>query len=183
MKRRTLLTVLAALPLVVHAQVPLKTDSLTSALKNPLMGALTSQLGVTEDQAKGGIGSYLTLLQEKLAKGDFDKIASLVPGASGYLETAKKLGAVTGPLKESQGPERRAGETRHERGHGRAVHADGDQLPRQGRRSDCAEPARWRAEVAHSVVVAAGDGDRSNSPFAEKRLVANPELLSLPFIS
>src|SRR4030095_11948679 len=46
MKRRTLLTVLAALPLVVHAQVPLKTDSLTSALKNPLMGALTSQLGV-----------------------------------------------------------------------------------------------------------------------------------------
>ena len=103
MKRRTLLTVLAALPLVVHAQVPLKTDSLTSALKNPLMGALTSQLGVTEDQAQGGIGSYLTLLQEKLAKGDFDKIASLVPGASGYLETAKKLGAVTGPLNNLKG--------------------------------------------------------------------------------
>jgi hypothetical protein len=103
MKRRTLLSVLATLPLVVHAQTPLNTDSLTSALKNPLMGALTSQLGVSEDQARGGIGSYLTLLQEKLAKGDFDKIAGLVPGASGYLDSAKKLGAVTGPLKNLTG--------------------------------------------------------------------------------
>jgi len=103
MKRRTLLTVLAALPLLVHAQVPLKTDTLTSALKNPLIGALTSQLGVSQDQASGGIGSYLTLLQEKLAKGDFDKIAALVPGASGYLESAKKLGAVTGPLQNLAG--------------------------------------------------------------------------------
>jgi hypothetical protein len=103
MKRRTLLFVLATLPLVVHAQSPTLPSSVTSALKNPLMGALTSQLGVSEDQARGGIGSYLTLLQEKLAKGDFDKVASLVPGASGYLESAKKLGAVTGPLKNLQG--------------------------------------------------------------------------------
>lgn len=104
MKRRTVLAILGTLPLIVHAQTPsLTTDSLTSAMKNPLLGALTSQLGVSEDQARGGIGSYLTLLQEKLAKGDFDKIASLVPGASGYLDSAKKLGAVTGPLKNLQG--------------------------------------------------------------------------------
>ena len=103
MKRRTVLTVLGALPLLVHAQTPSTPGGLTSVLKNPLMGALTSQLGVSEDQARGGIGSYLTLLQEKLAKGDFDKIASLVPGASGYLESAKKLGAVTAPLKNLQG--------------------------------------------------------------------------------
>ncbi len=103
MKRRTLLAVLGALPLIVHAQTPLTPDSLTSAMKNPLLSALTSQLGISEDQARGGIGSCLTLLQEKLAKGDFDKIASLVPGASGYLESAKKLGAVTGPLTNQQG--------------------------------------------------------------------------------
>ncbi|HKQ11969.1 MAG TPA: DUF2780 domain-containing protein [Steroidobacteraceae bacterium] len=103
MNRRTLMIVLAAVPLAVRAQTPLTTDSLTSALKNPLMGALTSQLGVSEDQARGGVGSYLTLLQEKLAKRDFDKIASLVPGASGYVDTAKKLGAVTGPLKNLAG--------------------------------------------------------------------------------
>ena len=103
MKRRTLLTALASWPLLVHAQTPLTPDSLASAVKNPLLGALTSQLGVSQDQARGGIGSFLTLLQEKLGKGDFDKITSLVPGASGYLESAKKLGAVTGPLKNLQG--------------------------------------------------------------------------------
>jgi hypothetical protein len=103
MNRRTLLAALGMVPLIAHAQTPLSKESLTSTLKNPLMSALTSQLGVTEDQARGGVGSYLTLLQEKLAKGDFDKIAALVPGASGYLDSAKKLGAVTAPLKNLQG--------------------------------------------------------------------------------
>jgi hypothetical protein len=49
---------------------------------NPLMSKLTSSLGVTQDQAEGGVGSILTLAQEKLAKGDFDKVAALIPGAS-----------------------------------------------------------------------------------------------------
>lgn len=101
MNRRTLLLCLGALPLSSLAQTDL--GSLTSALKNPLMGMLTSQLGVTEAQATGGVGSYLALAQEKLAKGDFDKIASLVPGASKYVDQAKKLGAVTGPLKNLAG--------------------------------------------------------------------------------
>jgi len=70
----------------------------TSSLSDPLMKSLTGSLGLTEAQAGGGIGSYLSLAQEKLAKGDFDKIASLVPGASKYIEQAKSLGAVTGPL-------------------------------------------------------------------------------------
>jgi hypothetical protein len=67
------------------------------------MGKLTSSLGVTQDQAEGGVGSILTLAQEKLAKGDFDKIAALIPGASGYLEKAKSLGAVAGPLVNGAG--------------------------------------------------------------------------------
>ena len=102
MNRRIVLLATLALPLAAAAQAP-SLGSLASGLKDPLLKALTSQLGVTEDQAKGGIGSYLTLAQEKLAKGDFDKIASLVPGASKYMETAKKLGAVTGPLKNVAG--------------------------------------------------------------------------------
>jgi Protein of unknown function VcgC/VcgE (DUF2780) len=65
--------------------------------------AADSSAGSYHETTNCGVGSYLTLLQEKLAKGDFDKIASLVPGASGYLESAKKLGAVTGPLKDLQG--------------------------------------------------------------------------------
>lgn len=31
------------------------------------------------------------------------EVTSLVPGDSGYLDSAKKLGAVTGPLKNLQG--------------------------------------------------------------------------------
>ena len=100
MNRRILLLGLGALPFAGHSQ---DLGSLTSAIKNPLTGMLTSQLGVTETQATGGIGSYLTLAQEKLAKGDFDKLASLVPGASKYMDQAKALGAVTGPLSNLAG--------------------------------------------------------------------------------
>jgi hypothetical protein len=102
MNRRILLLATLSIPFAATAQTP-SLGSLTSGLKDPLLKAVTSQLGVTEDQAKGGIGSYLTLAQEKLAKGDFDKIAALVPGASKYMETAKKLGAVAGPLKNVAG--------------------------------------------------------------------------------
>jgi hypothetical protein len=97
MNRRTALLGLLALPLVAQGQTP-SLDSVTSSLSDPLMKSLTGSLGLTEAQAGGGIGSYLSLAQEKLAKGDFDKIASLVPGASKYIEQAKSLGAVTGPL-------------------------------------------------------------------------------------
>jgi hypothetical protein len=100
MHRRHAVALLAALPIGGYAQ---SLSSIASALKDPLLNVLTSQLGVTEKQAKGGVGSYLTLLKEKLPKRDFNKIASLVPGASGYLESARKLGAVVGPLKNLAG--------------------------------------------------------------------------------
>jgi hypothetical protein len=59
---------------------------------DPIVGALKSALGVTDNQAQGGLGSILTLAREHLAKGDFDKIAAVVPGAQKYLDAAKKLG-------------------------------------------------------------------------------------------
>lgn len=102
MKRRTLLLCLGAIPFAATAQAP-DLGSLSSMLKNPLTQMLTNQLGVTEAQASGGIGSYLALAQEKLAKGDFDRIAALVPGASSYMEKAKSLGAVAGPLNNLAG--------------------------------------------------------------------------------
>jgi hypothetical protein len=102
MNRRWLLGALAALPAVAGAQA---LDSLKGLLSSsdPIVGALKSALGVTDDQAEGGLGSILTLAQEKLAKGDFDKIAQVVPGSQKYLDAAKKLGAVTGPLNNSAG--------------------------------------------------------------------------------
>ncbi|HEY7378793.1 MAG TPA: DUF2780 domain-containing protein [Steroidobacteraceae bacterium] len=100
-RRIALLIALLALPAWASAT---DLESLTSSLKSsPLTSMLTSQLGVTEKQATGGVGSILTLAQEKLIKGDFDKVAAVVPGASKYMDQAKKLGAVTGPIKDMNG--------------------------------------------------------------------------------
>ena len=89
-------------PLCAIAADPLNTDALKSSVlgasANPLMGMLTSTLGVTQNQAEGGVGSILKLAQEKLVKGDFDQIAALIPGAPKYLDKAKKLGAYAGSI-------------------------------------------------------------------------------------
>ena len=102
MNRRWFIGGLTALPAIAGAQ---SLDSLKGLLSStdPIVGGLKSVLGVTDNQAQGGLGSLLTLAQEHLAKGDFDKVAQVVPGAQKYLDAAKKLGAVTGPVKNSTG--------------------------------------------------------------------------------
>lgn len=103
MNRRGVMMTLCAVPFAALAGVLPDLKSMGSALKDPLTSMLTSSLGVTPDQAKGGVGSILTLAQEKLIKGDFDKVAAVIPGASKYVEQAKALGAVTGPVKNLAG--------------------------------------------------------------------------------
>jgi hypothetical protein len=93
MKRMYALCLLV-LPLLVSCE---SMKSMTGG-GDALVSSLTSTLGLTEEQAQGGVGSILTLAQEKLVKGDFDKIAAVIPGAQKYLDVAKSLGAVTGPL-------------------------------------------------------------------------------------
>lgn len=97
MQRRTVIGFLAFTPIVLAGCA--STESAVKALggADPL-ATLTSALGVSENQAGGGLGSILTLAQEKLVKGDFDKLAAAIPGASRYLDMAKSLGAVTGPV-------------------------------------------------------------------------------------
>ena len=73
--------------------------SLESATGGSMSSLLQGQLGLSEDQADGSIGSLLSLAGEKLSAGDFDKLAGMIPGADKYLESAKSLGAVTEPLK------------------------------------------------------------------------------------
>jgi hypothetical protein len=97
MRRRTVTLGLVVLPLAFSGCAS------TESMADPLIGGLTSSLGVTENQAMGGVGSILTLAQEKLAKGEFDQIAKVIPGASKYLDMAKSLGAVTGPLGNRSG--------------------------------------------------------------------------------
>ena len=103
MLKRILVVALLSMSPVVLAGTLDALKEAAGGLSAPLGSLLESQLGVTSDQASGGLGAFLTLAQERLQTGDFDKIASLVPGASGYMETAKKLGAVAGPLKNVGG--------------------------------------------------------------------------------
>jgi len=100
MNRRRMLLLLAALPVASQAQ---SLTEMAGALKDPLISMLTSKLGVTDGQAKGGMGSLLTLAKEKLSGGDFGKLTALLPQASKYMDTAKQLGAVAGPLKNLGG--------------------------------------------------------------------------------
>lgn len=73
------------------------TDTLTKLL--------TSQLGVTQNQATGGVGSVLTLAKEKLSGMDFNAITKLIPGSDTFMKAAKDLGAVTGPIGDKAGLE------------------------------------------------------------------------------
>ena len=71
------------------------TDTLTKLL--------TSQLGVTSNQAMGGVGSILSLAKERLSAMDFTALTKLIPGADTYMKTAKDLGAVTGQVGDRSG--------------------------------------------------------------------------------
>ena len=63
-----------------------------------LLQTLVSQLGVSEDQAKGGAGMIFNLAKEKLGGEEFDRIAALVPGMDGLLSDAPKAGGIAGAI-------------------------------------------------------------------------------------
>lgn len=100
MNRRDLFLALSVLPFSARA---MDFGSLAAAVKDPLIALVMNQLNINDDQAKGGVGSVLTLLKEKLSLKDFGKIAKLVPNAAKYMDSAKSLGAVSGPLKNAAG--------------------------------------------------------------------------------
>jgi len=75
----------------------------STGLTDVLVKSLTSQLNVTADQAKGGVGSTLSLAKEKLNGADFSALTKYIPGSDTYMKAAKDLGAVTGPIKDQAG--------------------------------------------------------------------------------
>jgi len=64
---------------------------------------LTSQLGVTSNQAMGGVGSMLSLAKERLSSMDFSTLTKFIPGSDTFMKTASDLGAVTGPVGDKAG--------------------------------------------------------------------------------
>ncbi len=57
-----------------------------------LVSALTSQLGVQEEQAKGGAGLLFQLAQDKLENNQFSQVAQFVPGIGEMMQAAPKGG-------------------------------------------------------------------------------------------
>lgn len=60
-----------------------------------LIQMLTSQLGVSDSQAKGGAGLLFKLAKENLGSDDFGKIAEAVPEAENLLTAAPESGGVS----------------------------------------------------------------------------------------
>lgn len=61
-----------------------------------ILSMLTEQLGVTEEQARGGAGAIFNLAKEKLGDADFGKVAEAVPGMEDLLGAAPESGGLAG---------------------------------------------------------------------------------------
>lgn len=63
-----------------------------------LIGQLTSQLGVSQQQAQGGAGLLFNLAKERLGSGDFGKIAEHVDGIDSMMSAAPDTGGAGGGM-------------------------------------------------------------------------------------
>lgn len=63
-----------------------------------IINALMDQLGVSEDQAKGGAGAIFNLVKDKVSDGDFSQLSSAVPGLDDLLNSAPEAGGLSGAI-------------------------------------------------------------------------------------
>jgi len=77
-------------------------DSAAAAVPGAPTGNLSDmiggQLGLTNEQAKAGLGTVLAYAQTKLPAADFEKVSAAVPGAADNIKAAQDAGAVSGPI-------------------------------------------------------------------------------------
>lgn len=57
-----------------------------------LVKLLTTDLGITNDQAKGGAGALFNYAKEGLSDKEFDQVSDVVPDMPGYLDAIPALG-------------------------------------------------------------------------------------------
>ena len=58
-----------------------------------LVDLIKQQLGITDEQAKGGLGLLFKTVQEKLAAGDFKEVEKAIPNVQGLINLAPKEGS------------------------------------------------------------------------------------------
>ena len=84
---------LSALGVVLALALSGCASGTSSTTTNTVVSTLASLVGVSTDQATAGAGALLGLASEKLAPGDYAKVAAAIPGASGLVQ---KAGEMTG---------------------------------------------------------------------------------------
>lgn len=77
---------IAFAPAVVSAQAP--APALQGTANPELVGALSTELGATPQQAEGAAGALFGLAKTKLSPSDWSKVAGAVPGMDGLLKAA-----------------------------------------------------------------------------------------------
>ena len=95
----TVLLSLASMQTAAHGL-----DSLTDvantltkpAESSDLVGSVMSQLGLSQGQAEGGLGSLLSLAQSSLGSSDFSSISDSIPGIDGLLGAVPELDSDSG---------------------------------------------------------------------------------------
>lgn len=64
-----------------------------NAQTSDLVGMLTSQLGVSQQQASGGAGSLLSYAKDQMSAGDFDVVSSELPDVDSLIGAAPDTGS------------------------------------------------------------------------------------------
>ncbi len=74
-------------------------------MSTELISTLTSQLGITAPQASGGAGLLMKLARDRLSSGEFQQVASAIPGLDGLLQAAPSTegGGMMGMLGKAMG--------------------------------------------------------------------------------
>jgi hypothetical protein len=86
MNRRLAMSALVLLSLLLTACST--TSTMTDESK---LGTLASSLGITAQQAQGGLGSMLVIAQQRLANTDYLRIVKYIPEADEYIGVARQL--------------------------------------------------------------------------------------------
>lgn len=63
-----------------------------------LLQMLINQLGITEEQAKGGTGLLFKVAKDKLSSDEFKQVANAIPGIEGLISSAPKAGGIMGAI-------------------------------------------------------------------------------------
>ncbi|WP_434930964.1 DUF2780 domain-containing protein [Shewanella sp. HL-SH5] len=78
------------------APVATQAAAVTGLADNALVGNVMSQLGLTEQQAAGGLGSILNLAQSNLGKNDFSTLSNSIPGIDSLLGAVPAMAGDSG---------------------------------------------------------------------------------------